>query len=1038
VWTSRRLLLLIVAAAVFVASFVVYHRALGWIDGLPELPAKYLIRIEQAGPIAKSPNHEIKFHRLLRQAFGENCRELKYSNKLTLQLQGLVIATEIVDIEDGKLKLAPMSLAMFGKPNPSTEFPEINTVHCDVAWLTFDRPIRSLSDTNRARLVSAEFQSDPQTQFKDSRNGQILVVHNHGTQNAEDDVVLRTRGPIRFRDDAASRPDEPQLFTDESVSITDKQASPPHHVTSQGLRVFLTGAALPQNRDKTATRPIRNQPLVRRIELPANVQMDLTMSQTAGFLGNSQPNRQLATPVKPRLKIHTLGPFQFDVAENLATFSCNSSTNSGGIQDQVKVLRVSPVGSVDRLECDLLKLQLGSRSGTTTAAKSTAAGLHLTEVTATGSLVQVVAETESLHAIGTRLTYRQETMCTTISGKPVIVVKEGHKLQAPEFDVYQYEPLLLQSASDLQPLKVGEARGPGFAHLNDPNSKRSVEIQWHDSMSLSRTTQHDIMTVMGEARLSDRVTQQSLTGAEIRIWISEESKPKSTTPAETRSSHKEIRKLYATGNVQLHAADLQIHNTNKLVATIDKTEERPTVESTTALQSNAISVPSSSTPTIPTTNAPTGNSKRSGYPLKISAKSIETSFVQTVGKLGLKQARCTDRVHVKQEPTNANERGLEIHAQGMVLTHTDMGNMLRLTGPSDDPAQVIANEMTLAGTQINCDQVDNRAEVVGRGSMRLLVNSTLEGARLARAEEAAIYWSERMTFNGSWASFYGFVQAEHQASEVLCPRMDVYLDRRVNFQSVKPLQPDDVNSGNSRPEITRVVCHRDESKSTQPVILRNSERQNGRLTRFQQIQAPIVVYANDTGTVEVDGPGEVRMFQSTSTAELQPTKGESTGDKPSDEELKLTLVRFSGRMQGHTKDRWAKFFDDIRVLHLPTNNPLESVSDDRLAPRSFSMRCRQLVVRTRIENDKSIATMSAIGKAEILSAEFSGRADQIDYDDGKDQQVIFKGSGSSLASLNHAPTKGQPTREWHGRTIFYWRKSNQFKVVEAAGGTVPQ
>jgi hypothetical protein len=82
--------------------------------------------------------------------------------------------------------------------------------------------------------------------------------------------------------------------------------------------------------------------------------------------------------------------------------------------------------------------------------------------------------------------------------------------------------------------------------------------------------------------------------------------------------------------------------------------------------------------------------------------------------------------------------------------------------------------------------------------------------------------------------------------------------------------------------------------------------------------------------------------------------------------------------------------------------------------------------------------MSAIGKAEILSAEFSGRADQIDYDDGKDQQVIFKGSGSSLASLNHAPTKGQPTREWHGRTIFYWRKSNQFKVVEAAGGTVPQ
>ena len=41
-WTPRRILLLMAAVFAFGAAFVVYNSFLGWIDGLPALPAKFL------------------------------------------------------------------------------------------------------------------------------------------------------------------------------------------------------------------------------------------------------------------------------------------------------------------------------------------------------------------------------------------------------------------------------------------------------------------------------------------------------------------------------------------------------------------------------------------------------------------------------------------------------------------------------------------------------------------------------------------------------------------------------------------------------------------------------------------------------------------------------------------------------------------------------------------------------------------------------------------------------------------------------------
>src|SRR5579859_654937 len=157
-WTPRRVLLLVLGFVACAATFGVYYRFLGWIDGLPTLPEKYLATTAISVLPGESLPDEPIIKRRIRQAFGERCAELGYTIKSVVQSQEILLATDRVEIEpDGRLKLTPFSLAIFGKPRPETGFPEINTVHCDVAYLSFDRKIETLSDMGRGKIVAAEF-----------------------------------------------------------------------------------------------------------------------------------------------------------------------------------------------------------------------------------------------------------------------------------------------------------------------------------------------------------------------------------------------------------------------------------------------------------------------------------------------------------------------------------------------------------------------------------------------------------------------------------------------------------------------------------------------------------------------------------------------------------------------------------------------------------------------------------------------------------------------------------------------------------------
>src|SRR5262245_49825552 len=108
------------------------------VDGLPPLPEQYWPGEERR--FDRPPRRQVSLvDRKLIQAFGKDCPELKqrdYPMKIEVPSHGFVLATKAVQFEpDGRVRLIPLSVAIFGKARGEDGTPEINTVRGDVGYL---------------------------------------------------------------------------------------------------------------------------------------------------------------------------------------------------------------------------------------------------------------------------------------------------------------------------------------------------------------------------------------------------------------------------------------------------------------------------------------------------------------------------------------------------------------------------------------------------------------------------------------------------------------------------------------------------------------------------------------------------------------------------------------------------------------------------------------------------------------------------------------------------------------------------------------
>jgi hypothetical protein len=402
---------------------------------------------------------------------------------------------------------------------------------------------------------------------------------------------------------------------------------------------------------------------------------------------------------------------------------------------------------------------------------------------------------------------------------------------------------------------------------------------------------------------------------------------------------------------------------------------------------------------------------------------------RTGEKNDLDRLWCEGSVHVVQEPAGPDDDGSDIRGDTMLLLNFPEGHVLTVTG---DLADVKLDKMKITGPEVNIDQKENKVWVNGLGSMRMPSDTSMtSGEKLTKASELKVFWNRDMFFNGKYALFHGLeqggVQAEQENGRLICQTMQVTLDRFVS------LRQGEKKAGQPPAKVQKLVC----DKSVRVEDRKFDEKDPQKLVGYQRLVSPVLSVDNEDNIVVAPGPGEVRILQlgpKDETAQQGPApaprKPATAPAAPAEEEMKLTRVTYLGRMFANNTTHLAIFYDNVEVVHVPSENENLVIDVDKLPQGGMYVRSDQLRVFSRKEaSGKSHQEMEARGRAVVQSQEFWGRADVVKYDESK-ELVIFEANEGNLATLYKIERRGEQPKEIKGKKIFYWRRTNDFKIED--------
>lgn len=481
----------------------------------------------------------------------------------------------------------------------------------------------------------------------------------------------------------------------------------------------------------------------------------------------------------------------------------------------------------------------------------------------------------------------------------------------------------------------------------------------------------------------------------------------------------------------------------------------------TANPMNPPAVPAANNPPVVVTGPiPKGPPKKKNPPINLTAKRIEAWVLMSNNKNDLERVHCEDQVIVHQDGTEDSPTGIDLEGKTLDLNHRAEGNVLIVTGTKPTPGEVRFDKVTLIGEEITINQLTNVASVKGPGTVRMLVGTNLRGEKLEainpRGEKVelplkplTVHWQDGMEFRGADQSilFDGKVQATQDDAKVLCESMQVMLDRVVWINHLK--RPKNEKSEDKTPKVDRVICDQQPKQNEQggipqlnPVIMIEETREQGKIVKYNYIEAREFDLDNLTRKLVVPGPGIVKIMQLGSKEGLAEQAQTGSGGKqtPPEQELKLTYVDFSGQMQARsgTNPQWARFFGPTEVIHIPANDPDVKFDRTRLPERGMRLRCKEeLIVTTQKENGPdgkpiTYQSLEAKGSVEVWADDFTAEASIVKYDQKRDT-ITFEGDRSLPAVIRKQGARGTPPRETKSSKIIYNRLTKEIRGENGTG-----
>jgi hypothetical protein len=1098
-------MLLVVGFVVFSSGYTVYANFLGGIDGLPPLPESYLAEV--VADSGDSPGQKTKINPLmgkLIQAFGPDCEELNRPIKLELHAKRTVLAAHEFNIEqDGRVRLTPLSLALFGADHGDGRGIEINTIRADQAYIRFDRPITHGSEMGNRKIVAAELYKN------------IRVINNHRTPARDDDLQVDiANGPLYYDED------KHMIWTKDFVQVRDYQSKPkPTEIGGQMMDMELLYDS-PAGKPGARKQKGESVTGVKSIVLHSNVTMHLYVDGQSGFPGGNRdrpaaaPQPKTATgpatppPEKAHVKIHTDGRFRYEVGKDydIARFDAPEGDTGRRPRDVEAKRTLDSLGTVDQLVCEHLELRLRRRESHATqgdpppSATSPDKSLDIETAHATGAdgMVVLTSDAEKLIAKGSDLFYDSSKLLTILKGQPMMEADKDHNvICARELRILEHKP----ASPNEKSYQTLTGIGPGTVDLIDRNTvplKKVMRATWQDTLVSTKDGPHDLLTFTGNATFLDYEHKQTLGADTLKVWLQPKENqppaaPKSTpaapppqvtaagqpTPATDQKSPRPDH-LEAIGNVTANSAEMKIHDTARLLVwfkdvlgdgnlpatvsplanakkgetqamtTSGSPRELPAGPPTQTPQRQTLSTPGAipapgKQPTLQLAGPPKPASEP--RPIDLSARSVEAWVLRSESRNTLDKVWTEGNVHVKQAPASPEDKGVIIEGDTLQMNYRPEGNLLIVNG---DLAKLRMDKIYICGPEVSIDQATNKAWVTGGGGMIMESKTNFQGDQLAKPVPLEVQWSESMLFDGKYAEFHKGVQATQAGGAMLSDRMDVYFDRAISLkEGAKGDQPP--------ARVQNLVCDHN-------VEVIEETKQGDKLIKYQKLVSPSVNMTaleaddfpppapnangsppNSGNEVRATGPGKLTMWQvggadpmerpaEPTAPKPQPKATTKQGSKTTEEPMKLTYVSFEKSMYANSKKNKADFYENVRVLNFPCDNPKMKVDFDEMLEKmpqgGMYLRCDQMEVLSRaVKGGRSHQEMTAVGHVIVQSNNITGRATKVTYNEEKDQ-LIFDGGEDGRATLNKVETPGARPKVIEGKKIIYIRKTGEYKVDE--------
>jgi hypothetical protein len=1048
--TPKRLLVVVLGFGVLFGGYLTYNHFLGHYDGLQPLPVEYrphggLGESSNAPPIVRQNT----LHQRLEEAFGPNCEETRRRYMLQWPMQGLVLAAERYEITEGKLKLSKVSVAHFGKPRPDAKMPEINSLRGDQAVVEFDKPLTDLRDAAHVKPVAGRI------------DGNVRLQNNRRTPEPSDDLRV-------FTSSLAYRDDQHRIWTDTEVLLKDHDPEE-RMVKATGLEVILVpGEPAPVKGSKKATRPTISG--VRHVRLERDVQMTALVDGNSTFLGAPKKGQPLAPgPVttaaskpaavrKTPVVINCQGPFLYveegdsDRAEFTDAVTVIRTQEAPG--DPGKVAPNSP--RYDQLDCDKLVLRFaaGKREGKALS-DDPAGGVDLVSARATGKAVELVSDSEQLHATGVDLLYDKATNTTTLRGDPVVAEQAGHQLRLRGV-------LTLKATAQGKELQEARARGPGEIRLRRENQPE-IFARWRDELVSVKEGELDRLTLTGQASFEDPLRGR-LHADQFVVWIDgpgnpgkiDLKPPTDVKPSEAAGPPKSgrqraPRRLEATGSVSLVSTELVIPRTERLRMQFEEgTWNAVGAKAMDASRPN----PALMGPPEPGKEPgrpqflPSPEAARR-QPIELSAQLVEVILLHDRSRADLKELRTEGQVHIVQRAASPEDKAIDIKGERLELNGSAEGYVLRVIGQPGEPAFVQLDKLSIMGPTVNIDQPNNKAWVNGVGSMKLPSKNDFQGNALKEPVDITIFWSKQMYFDGAerLAEFddskTGGVVAMQGGARLACRHLQILLDQPVSLKGREKGQPE--------PSLHRLLCDQevrlergirfDEAvvdPSTPPAgpLDKNSRP---RWREFQRIEAAeLALDRRDGAELSGSGPGIVYLLMPSSAHRsfgpaAPAASGRVVAQKPPDEDLKLTRIEYQGRLQAIQPDKdttIVKFIDGVELIHLPATDPDARIDVTRLPPGAVHVQCGRLEVLNRKAGKAgSTNDFEARERVRVWAREFHAVAGRVTYSESKDMLVLEGQSGDS-AVIWRQTKPGSPREPISAKKIKVWVKENKISVED--------